>query len=325
MVLIVRDRPVHECPIWKTSEDVQATYVVSLEGYRVDASPRAGGAYVVPLALVDSELNQMTDGQKARLTSWLVGQRMKGNSQPTITKQVVDSVKFGSDLPVHERAIRLLHFIANQIDTVGDRTSLSYGDPEALAWCEATSATEVFYFLQFLQSRGLLEGNNFLGGSSSVTVTVDGYNLIAEELSATDSAQVFVAMWFNDDMSLAYEKGLAAGIREAGFNSLRIDQKEHVNRIEDEIIAEIRRSRFLVADFTQGESGARGGVYYEAGFAHGLGIPVIFTCRKDCLNDLHFDTSHFSHIVWENPDDLRVQLRNRILAVIGQGPENFNA
>ena len=31
---------------------------------------------------------------------------------------------------------------------------------------------------------------------------------------------------------------------------VRIDQKERLNKIDDEIIAEIRRSRFLVADFT---------------------------------------------------------------------------
>ena len=127
-------------------------------------------------------------------------------------------------------------------------------------------------------------------------------------------------MWFADGMVEAYGKGIEPGIREAGFNPLRIDQKDHANRIEDEIIAEIRRSRFLVADFTQGEDGARGGVYYEAGFAHGLGLPVIFTCHQHSLDTLHFDTSHYNHIVWSEPDELREKLANRIRAVIGQGP-----
>ena len=88
---------------------------------------------------------------------------------------------------------------------------------------------------------------------------------------------------------------------------VRIDQQEHNNKIDDEIIAEIRRSRFVVADFTQGEKGARGGVYYEAGFAQGLGIEVIFTCRKDVLdnNDIHFDTRQYNHIGWETPEELR--------------------
>ena len=33
----------------------------------------------------------------------------------------------------------------------------------------------------------------------------------------------------------------------------------------------------MVCDLT----GYRGGVYFEAGFASGLGLPVIYTCRKD--------------------------------------------
>ena len=127
-------------------------------------------------------------------------------------------------------------------------------------------------------------------------------------------------MWFHESMEEAFEKGIQPAILDTGYKPLRIDQKEHVNKIDDEIIAELRRSRFIVADFTHGKSGARGGVYYEAGFAHGLNLPVIFTCRKDAVDTLHFDTNHYSHIVWTDPEDLREKLKNRILAVIGEGP-----
>ncbi len=122
-------------------------------------------------------------------------------------------------------------------------------------------------------------------------------------------------------MQQALEHGIEPAIKDAGYKPLRIDQKEHINKIDDEIIAEIRRSRFLVADFTHGVDGARGGVYYEAGFAHGLNLPVIFTCREDAVEELHFDTEHYNHIVWTTPADLREKLTNRILAVIGEGPE----
>ena len=119
----------------------------------------------------------------------------------------------------------------------------------------------------------------------------------------------------------AFEHGIEPAIKDTGFNPLRIDRKEHINKIDDEIIAELRRSRFIVADFTHGKDGARGGVYYEAGFAHGLNLPVIFTCREDAVETLHFDTEHYNHIVWSNPMELREKLKNRILAVIGEGPD----
>ena len=127
-------------------------------------------------------------------------------------------------------------------------------------------------------------------------------------------------MWFDDSMKEAYDQGIAPAIRDAGYEPVRVDQKEHVNKIDDEIVAEIRRSRFLVADFTQGRMGARGGVYYEAGFAQGLGIPVIFCCRKDRLRKVHFDTRQYNHIDWETPEDLRKRIVQQILAVIGDGP-----
>ena len=127
-------------------------------------------------------------------------------------------------------------------------------------------------------------------------------------------------MWFDKSMDEAYGSGIRPAIEKAGYRPVRIDEKPHNKKIDDEIIAEIRRSRFVVADFTEGEEGTRGGVYYEAGFAHGLNIPVIFTCRKDSLERVHFDTRQYNHVVWEDFNHLRESLVQRISAVIGDGP-----
>ena len=127
-------------------------------------------------------------------------------------------------------------------------------------------------------------------------------------------------MWFDESMNHAWEAAIKPGIEDAGYEAVRVDQQEHVNKVDDQIIAEIKRSRFIVADFTQGSDGARGGVYYEAGYAHGIGIPVIFTCKSDSLTNVHFDTRQYNHIVWEDMDELRKNLANRICAVVGDGP-----
>jgi nucleoside 2-deoxyribosyltransferase len=115
---------------------------------------------------------------------------------------------------------------------------------------------------------------------------------------------------------LSAPNGLQKAIVDAGYLPMRIDSKEHVNKICDEIIAEIRRSKLLVADFT----GQRGGVYFEAGFAMGLALPVIWTCRKDDMPNIHFDTRQYNCIDWETPDELANRLLKRIEAVIGRGP-----
>jgi hypothetical protein len=130
--------------------------------------------------------------------------------------------------------------------------------------------------------------------------------------------QGFVAMWFDPSVQTAWDEGIRPGIEAAGYAPMRIDGKEHANKIDDEIIMEIRRSRFMVADFT----GQRGGVYYEAGFAQGLGLPVIWTCREDDIDKLHFDIRQYNCLIW-SPEDLNafsVALRRRIEAILGHGP-----
>ena len=127
-------------------------------------------------------------------------------------------------------------------------------------------------------------------------------------------------MWFDKATDDASENGIEQAIRDAGYEPMRIDKKDHANKIDNEIIAEIRKSKFVVADFTHGDEGARGGVYFEAGFALGLDIPVIYTCRRDQLDDLHFDTRQYHHILWDTPEELRADLAHKIGALFGHGP-----
>ena len=75
----------------------------------------------------------------------------------------------------------------------------------------------------------------------------------------------------------AWINGFDPGIRAAGFRPLRLDNEDYVGGITDEIMAQIKRSRFVVADYTA----QRKSVYFEAGFALGLGLTVIPTCRAD--------------------------------------------
>ncbi|MCY4560042.1 MAG: hypothetical protein OXF79_27520 [Chloroflexi bacterium] len=123
----------------------------------------------------------------------------------------------------------------------------------------------------------------------------------------TGSSRAVVAMWSDPTMADAWERGIEPGIDDAGYRPIRIDKAEFNDRIDYEIIAETRRSRFLVADSTQDGDRARGGDYYGPGFAHGLSLPVIFTCRKAVIDNglIHFDTRQYNHIIWETLVELR--------------------
>lgn len=140
--------------------------------------------------------------------------------------------------------------------------------------------------------------------------------LYLEGRSDEVSSVGFCAMWFSGEVAPLWTQVIEPAIRLAGYEPIRIDSKQHNGKIDDEIMASIRSARFVVADFT----GNRGGVYYEAGFAHGLGLPVIFMCRQG--DELHFDVRQYNCIFWK-PDELleaQERVKNRILATLGQGP-----
>lgn len=178
-----------------------------------------------------------------------------------------------------------------------------------------------------------LEGQKFV---KSPATLADGYTLTYTGLKFTQKLKfevnnsniAFVAMWFNEiEMKDVFEKAIAPAVDIATKKQLtafRVDQKEHNNDITDEIIANIKDSRFVIADMT----GYRGGVYYEAGYARGLGKPVILTCRKDWFDGdldhdgkvikekIHFDINHLNVIVWNTVDELKERLILRIKATI---------
>jgi len=65
-----------------------------------------------------------------------------------------------------------------------------------------------------------------------------------------ETNKVFVAMWLDDEMDLAYEKGFAKALTGTGYEPIRIDKKHFEGKICDHIIAEIQKSGLLVSDFT---------------------------------------------------------------------------
>ena len=155
-------------------------------------------------------------------------------------------------------------------------------------------------------------------GNAEYTVTPAGWRH-ADEIRQKQpvSTQAFVAMWFSDVVQEAWDVGIKPALeQDCGYTAVRMDLIQHNDDVTDRMLAEIRRSVLVVADFT----GNRAGVYYEAGFARGLGRPVIWTCQEDHMEGVHFDTNHLNHIVWTTPQHLRQALRDRVLATMPLTP-----
>jgi nucleoside 2-deoxyribosyltransferase len=78
--------------------------------------------------------------------------------------------------------------------------------------------------------------------------------------------------------------------------------------IDNLLRVRIRDAAFVLADLTHANNGA----YWEAGFAEGLGKPVIYLCEKGRFDETkpHFDTNHCTTVTWSaaDPDAFRVDI-----------------
>ncbi len=174
----------------------------------------------------------------------------------------------------------------------------------------AKDAQEFAYFLELAGQMGFLE--TVAEGLIARVSPVGWHRLRQLRLDSIDQDSAFVAMNFRPELRAAYAEGIQPALDSAGYHTIRVDLIQHNGKIDDRIIADIRKSALMVADFT----GHRQNVYFEAGFAQGLGRHIIRTCQEDDIARAHFDTRQYNHVVWQDAADLKEKLRNRIEATV---------
>jgi hypothetical protein len=310
------------CAIWGVVAEERKTG----GDYREIGSPRAGGWYRI-VGSVENAVAALPLPKKKSLSRWIHKQHELGVPMPEIHTGNLEQAISLPPLKFSQQVNAILLWLDHHNFRVGSAIEIKRGvNDETLASMacvtDANSADETASLLRTMAQMGLLTEGAQTSTTLRFGIAPSGWHRMEElnSVAAVDSSQAFVAMWFNPATEAAFSEGIAPAILQAGYNPLRIDKKQHLNKVDDEIIAEIRRSRFVVSDFTCEAQKPRGGVYFEAGFAVGLGIPVIWTCQASSLEDLHFDTRQYNHIVWQEPQDLLTQLLARIGAVIGDGP-----
>lgn len=293
------------CPICE--EQIQYSLIGSRDAYSVEC-PRCDNYNIVRKALANLKNTHLTIRQRANISGWLFE-----NQVFEITSKNLEMLLLLPSPSFHDRADKVLLALEKSTEYAGqfqrrEKRWISWG------WC--INEDEIEEILQYLEST--LRVLKRETGDRAYKIIPAGWAHLEEiKKFNSDSDQCFVAMWFDDSMQNIYDSAISVGILDAGYKPHRVDQREYNDKIDDEIIVQIRRSRFIVADFT----GHRGGVYYEAGFAKGLGLEVIFTCRKDDMENLHFDIRQYNCIDWDEDklSDFRKNLSNRIERSLGYG------
>jgi hypothetical protein len=217
---------------------------------------------------------------------------------------------------IGQQIVKLLTALQKKSKYFGEEITLTTRD-YTLAYLEHFNESNlyrppIFKLIQQVIELGWMKSTT--AQDSSYELTVKGLWEIEKAKQVTpDSVDCFIAMKFGDELlDNAFKQSISPAITDAGYRPVQMAYLEHNNTIMDEMIACIRKSRFMVADLTYQNQN----VYFEAGFAQGLGIPVIFTCHEDSVDKIMFDTQHSNQIRWTQFDELRIKLRNRILATI---------
>ncbi len=255
-----------------------------------------------------------------KLSAWIREKTESGAEVPEINSNTLtEIVAVLPNYRVSEKQLLLLRAIERRTSFPGQAVDITNAFDYPLAW--AAGEEEFVYLLRSLIERGLLrrtDGPDDLKDSwvYKLEISAAGWSFLdSHDRPSVISDQVFVAMSFADQLKPAWEDAIGPALRKAQFQPYRVDSEPHIDRIDTKIIAEIRNSRFLVADVTD----QRPGVYFEAGYALGLGLPVFWCVRADDLKNVHFDTRQYSHIVWKDEQDLTDQLYLYVSAIIGKG------
>ena len=167
----------------------------------------------------------------------------------------------------------------------------------------------VHYVEQLLDRKLIIAENVMHNGGGIVglgrtNLTFDGWELYeAEKRGQVGGNYGFIAMKFGDPILDPFVNNVVKpAVKEGtGYNLEDMRDRQHAGIIDDIMRVKIRGAAFLVAELSHNNSGA----YWEAGYAEGLGKPVIYICqkRKFRTKGTHFDTNHCTTLFWSKRKD----------------------
>lgn len=238
--------------------------------------------------------------------SHAVRQMQREDHAPQLTTYSVEDIFRNTSLPKFaEQVDRMVVRIGDLTKRPGRTLALSSED-QALVGAESPRGLGMV--IDHLVSEGLIadhEGGLDEGYCGAVTrLTPKGWARYEDlKRGSAMSRTAFMAMQFGDaTLDKVVDTCFRPAVAATGFELRKLDDGQPAGLIDQEMEVRIRLARFVVVDLSHGNRGA----YWEAGFARGLGKPVIYTCEAKSFHDPklrpHFDTNHHVTVVWDASD-----------------------
>jgi hypothetical protein len=212
----------------------------------------------------------------------------------------------------------LLNFAEQAEGRPGAQVGYTRDDLRLLGEVGAVDINDLDWHFEHLDSARLIKVLS-MGQTIVCQITANGWRRVEEIKRAHVSSQFafFARKFENHDLDIVFYQCLVPSVKETGFELRTVTQKGGL--IDAIMEDEIRRCRFLIADLSDKNAGA----YWEAGFAEGLGKPVIYICEATDSDgrprETHFDTSHRHTVKWDKTQmektarELKAVIRNTLL------------
>ncbi|MEM8499942.1 MAG: nucleoside 2-deoxyribosyltransferase [Pseudomonadota bacterium] len=245
------------------------------------------------------QLYELAENLEARTKiSHFLANRKPAEDSPLLQDNTVDSILKTSLPNPKEQADKLTRWVADRTDIYGTEIRLSH--VECGAFIGSQTHENFAFIVSYLIRQGILNQTlNDISRFWYVVLSMEGWAYYDSLLGGdTNYRRAFMAMQFNNEaLQAVVTSHFKPATLEAGFELSLLTDEQPAGLIDDQIRARIQSCDFVIADLSDNNPGA----YWEAGYAEGLGKPVIYTCEQSKFDkdSTHFDTNHHLTVPWD--------------------------
>ncbi len=274
--------------------------------YRDIACPSCGEYKISGSLAVSLPMDSNINTRERAILSHYIRQKNEAKEHPFFRGNLIDRI-------IQEHALpELPEQIDNLVLYLGRNTNIGQTAPFHISALKAVAGALDDRNISFVcsclfEQNYLVTGHKhliFTNGQAALGLHMKGWQRYYElEKGKVDHRLAFMAMPFrNDRLDEIYLKWFKPACRAVGFELRRVDERPEAGIINNKMLVDIRKSRFVIAELTTENRG----VYWEAGFAEGMNRPVIYTCDEEYKknNPLHFDIQQHHTVFWEDTNML---------------------
>ena len=299
----------HNCPICRNADGGSCQEFSPGETHSLGFECEVCGMYIIrPLLLMNEirgDKRPLAPIQRALLSHRLCMASRAGKSL-TITSDWLEYLLENNTLP------NPVVQTTNMVRYIGDEVSRSGSAIEQFpvnfhTIIGALNRKSAVRLAKELEERKILTAD--LTGHPSpefinISLSLDGWERYeVEKRGQFEGKYGFLAMQFRDSELDPFVKDVVKPTVKEGIGYDLVDMRDvgRAGVIDNIMRTQIRDAAFVIVDLTHDNSGA----YWEAGYAEGLGKPVLYICEKTKFDEkkTHFDTNHCLTVPWPRDDD----------------------